>query len=151
MGRKAPATPKEQWKHIKDELEWDDVGGRLLANLARGIYDHPAVLREYVQNACDAYAVLPSPPDEPSVTISVTGRDLKIHDNGIGMNEADIRNAKKIAVSPKSELEDVAGFRGIGVWAGFQACDELEIITKRSGVDARYRLTVDFKSILARV
>ena len=35
------------WNQLADELVWDDVGGRLLANLTLGIYSHEAVLREY--------------------------------------------------------------------------------------------------------
>ncbi len=44
-----------EWEPLPDELDWDDVGGRLLANIARGMYAPQGVLREYVQNATDAY------------------------------------------------------------------------------------------------
>lgn len=139
------------WQRLKDELKWDDVGGRLLANLAKGIYDHQAVLREYVQNACDAYVLLDSPPDEPTIVITPDGRNLTIVDYGIGMDEDDIKAVKKIAVSPKAEVAGTTGFRGIGIWAGFQACDKLVVITKKQGAKKRYRLVIDFKDILTHV
>jgi len=49
------------WESLTDELGWDDVGGRLLANIARGMYLPQGVLREYVQNAADAYKDLATP------------------------------------------------------------------------------------------
>ncbi len=139
------------WQQLKDALQWDDVGGRLLANLAKGIYDHQAVLREYVQNACDAYNLLDAPAAEPVITITPEGHNLIIHDLGIGMDEEEIRAVKKIAVSTKAELEGMTGFRGIGIWAGFQACDRLVVITTKRGVKKRFRLVIEFRDILEKV
>lgn len=140
------------WSNIHDEFTIDDIGARLLANLARGIYNHEAVLREYVQNACDAYALLPVIPEHASIQISAEGEDtIAIHDNGIGMDKKDIKACKKIAVSPKADLDGMTGFRGIGIWAGFQACDNLEIVTTKAGNRYRYRLHIDFADILKHV
>jgi hypothetical protein len=139
------------WHRLKDELAWDDVGGRLLANLARGIYNHEAVVREYVQNACDAYNMLATPPADQSILIRPEAQSLTIQDNGIGMAEEEIRALKKIAVSTKAELDEMTGFRGIGIWAGFQACKRLVIVTTKQGVKRRYRLVIDFEDILAHV
>src|SRR5688572_19475550 len=112
------------WSKIKDEFEIDDIGARLLANLAKGIYTHEAVLREYVQNAADAYEQLRasgSTVTDPTIKITVEqSKSLSIYDAGIGMNKKAIREAKKIAVSPKAGA-NLTGFRGIGIWAGFQA------------------------------
>jgi hypothetical protein len=52
---KNQTAEEPEWVALTDELEWDDVGGRLLANIARGMYSPQGVLREYVQNAADAY------------------------------------------------------------------------------------------------
>lgn len=139
------------WNQLADELVWDDVGGRLLANLALGIYSHEAVLREYVQNAADAYKALDFPADDQSIVISPDGNDLCIQDSGVGMDERDIRYAKKIAVSTKAELEEMVGFRGIGIWAGFQACERLIIDSTKQGDPRRYRLTIEFADILKHV
>ena len=92
------------WSKLKDEFKIDDIGGRLLANLAKGIYTHEAVLREYVQNAADAYQQL-GDVDDPIITITVEDDDtLTVHDKGIGMDEQAIREAKRIAVSSKADL-----------------------------------------------
>jgi hypothetical protein len=141
------------WQQIPDEFTIDDIGARLLANLARGIYSHEAVLREYVQNACDAYKELKILPDYPTINIMVVSEDtISIQDNGIGMDEGRIKACKKIAVSPKSAFHgEMTGFRGIGIWAGFQACDRLEIETTMVGSPKRYRLRIDFAEILKHV
>ena len=141
------------WKQISDAFTIDDIGARLLANLARGIYSHEAVLREYVQNACDAYKELPILPDYPTINIRVVSEDtITIQDNGVGMDEQRIKDCKKIAVSPKAAFHgEMTGFRGIGIWAGFQACDRLEIETTTTGVSRRFRLKIDFAEILKHV
>jgi hypothetical protein len=138
------------WSKLKDEFKIDDIGGRLLANLAKGIYTHEAVLREYVQNAADAYQQL-GVVDNPTITITVEdGNTLTVHDKGVGMDEKAIREAKRIAVSSKADM-GLTGFRGIGIWAGFQACDRLVILTTKKGDTRRYRLTIDFNEILKHV
>jgi cupin superfamily acireductone dioxygenase involved in methionine salvage len=140
------------WSKIDDQFTIDDIGARLLANLARGIYNHEAVLREYVQNACDAYAALPVLPEYAAIKISIEDEDtIAIQDDGIGMDLKDIKASKKIAVSPKSDMEGMTGFRGIGIWAGFQACDQLEIVTTKAGSSHRFRLQIDFADILEHV
>jgi hypothetical protein len=45
----------------------------------------------------------------------------------------------------------MTGFRGIGIWAGFQECDRLEIETTMAGVPVRYRLRIDFAEIYKHV
>ena len=141
------------WTQLNDEFTIDDIGARLLANLARGMYTHEGVLREYVQNACDSYQELNTQPEHPTIHIRVVNDStISIQDNGIGMDEESIKACKKIAVSPKSELDgNMTGFRGIGIWAGFQACDKLEIETTKEGDGNRYRLAIDFSEILKHV
>jgi hypothetical protein len=141
------------WKNIPDAFTIDDIGARLLANLARGIYNYEAVLREYVQNACDAYKELPILPDHPTINIRIVSEDtITIQDHGIGMDERRIKDCKKIAVSPKAAFHgEMTGFRGIGIWAGFQACDRLEIETTMAGVPVRYRLRINFAEIYEHV
>src|SRR4051812_13765730 len=82
--------------------------------------------REYVQNACDAYAELDEIPEHASISIRIVSEDtITVQDNGIGMGLKEIKDSKKIAGSPKAGLEGRTGFRGIGIWAGLQACDKL--------------------------
>ena len=141
------------WTQLNDQFTIDDIGASLLANLARGMYTHENVLREYVQNACDSYQALDMLPEDPRINIRIVNDStISIQDNGIGMDEAGIRACRKIAVSPKSELDGImTGFRGIGIWAGFQACDRLEIETTKEGDGNRYRLAIDFAEILKHV
>lgn len=140
------------WSNIPDEFTIDDIGARLLANLARGIYNHEAVLREYVQNACDAYQALGVVPEHEAIHIHIEDEEtIAIQDNGIGMDLADVKEAKRIAVSSKPEMYGMTGFRGIGIWAGFQACNQLEVVTTKAGDRRRYRLQIDFAEILEHV
>jgi hypothetical protein len=68
------------------------------------------------------------------------------------MDEQRIKDCKKIAVSPKAAFHgQMTGFRGIGIWAGFQECDRLEIETTMAGVPVRYRLRIDFAEIYKHV
>jgi hypothetical protein len=140
------------WTTIEDQIQIADIGGRLLANLAKGIYTPDTVLREYVQNAADALMSLSDPPDPLviSITIDQTNKSITIFDKGNGMDKRGVHDAKKIAVSPKSSDEYV-GFRGIGIWAGFQACAKLELETTKAGDTNKYRLEIDFSDILAKV
>jgi hypothetical protein len=135
------------WKTVKDEFTIKDIGAPLLANLSVGIYSHQDVLREYVQNACDAYEAMDQAPDEPDVHISVeSGHTLMIQDNGVGMDLESIRACKKIAVSSK-QAGAFTGFRGIGIWAGLQACEKLEVTTSTTGDPKRYKMIFAFDEI----
>src|SRR5262245_28848545 len=102
---KKQAPDAEAWEALEDELDWDDVGGRLLANIARGMYSPQAVLREYVQNAADAYKDLATPSEDHRIVITPGTNSLSIQDFGAGMDDKGIREAKKIAVSTKSDFD----------------------------------------------
>lgn len=138
------------WEEVKDQFSIEDIGAPLLANLAKGIYTPEAVLREYVQNAADAYLDIEElqkkklPVTEKQIDIYLQDNNtLAIQDNGIGMDAADIKHYKRIALSPKLG-KDRAGFRGIGIWAGFSACDHLQVETTKIGDAHKYRLTLKF-------
>lgn len=137
------------WTPIKDEIAWPDIGSQLLDNLAKGIYSSQAVLREYVQNARDAYQRLDDPPDNPVISIRLfpAERLLTITDQGSGMDLEGIRAAKRIAVSAKPLQEEMAGFRGIGIWAGYEACEKLVVKSTATGDPHLYQLTIDFAAI----
>ena len=138
------------WQDVKDNFSIEDIGAPLLANLAKGIYTPEAVLREYVQNAGDAYLDLEDvlkrqlAATEKQIDIYLQDGDtLAIQDSGIGMGLEEIRHYKRIALSPKM-AKDRAGFRGIGIWAGFSACNELQVETTKRGDPHRYQLTMLF-------
>jgi hypothetical protein len=80
------------WNNIPDQTAIEDIGAFLLADLAEGIYSHQAILREYVQNARDAYSDLEqeigkvTSADRP-ISIQLEGKNtIAIHDSGIGMD-----------------------------------------------------------------
>jgi len=138
------------WEEIKDQFSIEDIGAPLLANLAKGIYSPEAVLREYAQNAADAYVDLEEvlkkklPATEKPIDIYLQDDStLSVQDSGIGMNLQEIKHYKRIALSPKLG-KDRAGFRGIGIWAGFSACDTLQVETTKYGDSNKYRLTLLF-------
>jgi hypothetical protein len=139
-----------QWKDVKDQFTIEDIGAPLLANLAKGIYTPEAMLREYVQNAGDAYFELEDKThkkhrsEEKAIDIYYADeRTIAIQDDGIGMDLEDVKHYKRIALSSKIG-KDRAGFRGIGIWAGFSACDELYVETSKINDPHRYRLTLNF-------
>jgi hypothetical protein len=121
----------------------EDVGGELLPILSKGLYTNPLdAIREYVQNAVDAIAT--------QVTIQITGNSVWILDDGFGMSPAELHESRHFGVSKKSISEHV-GFRGIGIYSGFDLCNRLRITTKQENADRAYILEYDFgqmKSIL---
>lgn len=141
------------WKDVKDQFTIHDIGAPLLANLAKGIYSPEAVLREYVQNAADAYVDLEEqrrkklPASDKQIDIYLQDNNtLAIQDSGVGMGLNEIKHYKRIALSSKLG-RDRAGFRGIGIWAGFSACDELQVETSKYGDPHKYRLTLRFSDM----
>ena len=95
-------------------------------------------LREYVQNAVDA--------DADGIAIDIDPDVVSVADTGSGMSSDQARNAIRFGVSDKSPLEHV-GFRGIGIYSGFNVCDSLEIYTKTGCDPNTYKLTFDFYGI----
>ena len=132
----------------------EDIGAEILPILTTGLYRNTLdALREYVQNAVDA--------DADSIAIDIDPDVVSIVDTGSGMSSEQARNAIRFGVSDKSPLEHV-GFRGIGIYSGFNVCDSLEIYTKTGcdpegcdpkGCDPKgcdpntYKLTFDFYGI----
>jgi molecular chaperone HtpG len=114
----------------------EDIGAELLPILSKGLYTDPLhSLREYVQNSGDAGAT--------QVTIKITGNSVVVHDNGRGMNQAELIDARRFGVSGKDMLENV-GFRGIGIYSGFDLCNRLLITTKQAGDTHSYVMEFDF-------
>ena len=116
-------------------VEWEfgpeDIGGDLIGILSKGLYPDPLdCIREYVQNSVDARA--------KNVTIKITGNSVIISDDGMGMAVGDLRQARQLGLSNKSQVENV-GFRGIGIYSGFDICNRLLVTTKRVG-EAKARI-----------
>lgn len=117
----------------------EDIGGELLPILTRGLYrDTLDCLREYIQNAIDAEA--------SGVQVSIDPDVVSVVDDGAGMDEDGARKAMRLGISEKNPLVNI-GFRGIGIYSGFNLCDSLEIFTKSADEEVTYRLFFDFKQI----
>ena len=117
----------------------DDIGAEILPILTRGLYrDALDSLREYIQNAIDAEAT--------QVHVSIDPDLVSVTDDGIGMNAIEARHAIRLGVSNKNPLLNV-GFRGIGIYSGFNLCESLEVFTKSAEESSTYRLYFDFKQI----
>lgn len=116
---------------VEWEFEAEDIGGELIGILSKGLYPDPLdCIREYVQNSVDAKA--------KTVTIKITGNSVIISDDGIGMSVENLRQARQLGFSTKSQTENV-GFRGIGIYSGFDICNRLLITTKKAG-EAKSRI-----------
>jgi hypothetical protein len=113
-----------------------DIGGQLLPILSKGLYTNPLdCIREYVQNSVDAGA--------KKVTIKITGNSVTIHDNGHGMDEAQLRSSRKFGISAK-DLSEQVGFRGIGIYSGYDLGNRLIITTKKAGSSSQLVMRFDF-------
>jgi len=126
-------------KIIEVPISDSEIGGELLNILSKGLYTNPLdAIREYVQNSIDAGA------DE--VTINVTGNSVNILDRGSGMNRNDLLSAREFGVS-KKDIETNVGFRGIGIYSGFDLCERLIIRTKTKGEKVEHFLEFAFKEM----
>ncbi len=137
---------------VADQFGIEDVGSTLLEDLAKGPYEPEEVIREYVQNAVDAHRLWKSEtgtdPEGP-IQVEVRGEQLSIFDFGIGMDMAEVKKVKSIAVSRK-RVADVAltGHKGVGVWAGLSYFEKLTLFTTKRGSNHEFRLTIQFKRIV---
>jgi hypothetical protein len=128
-----PKSPVE--REESDEL----VYAAAVLILSEDLYPRKLeVIREYIQNASDALDDFISVSEyiedtaEPVIKISIQGRSLLIFDNGIGMDEEEIKKLKRIAYSEKKVGEE-AGYKGIGRLAGIAIADKLKVSSTSYG------------------
>lgn len=113
---------------------------RILEILSSEIYDSPyALLRENIQNAYDAILMRITKEglsyDEGLIVITIGDGEIEITDNGIGMNENELRenfweagsSGKK---TPLALASGVIGTFGIGAMANFGVCSKLLVETR---------------------
>jgi molecular chaperone HtpG len=130
---------------------------RILQILAREIYDSPlALIRENVQNAYDAVRMRFAPSGRLTeggrIDIRVGNGEISITDNGIGMNEAVLReNFWKAGSSGKhsdvARQAGVVGTFGIGAMANFGVCTRLIVETRPDGTKKVLRSIADRDSL----
>jgi len=113
---------------------------RILEILSSEIYDSPyALLRENIQNAYDAILMRITEEslgyDEGLIVVNIGDSEIEIIDNGIGMNESELRknfweagaSGKK---TPLALSSGVIGTFGIGAMANFGVCSRLLVETR---------------------
>lgn len=128
-----------QGKFVTIPTRDTDIGGQLLPILSKGLYTNPLdCIREYVQNSVDAGA--------KKVTIKITGNSVLIHDTGQGMDEAQLRSSRKFGISAKDTAEHV-GFRGIGIYSGYDLSSRLVITTKKAQTNEELIMKFDFAAM----
>ncbi len=115
---------------------------RILEILSSEIYDSPyALLRENIQNAYDAILMRITEEntgyDKGEIVVNIGASEIIITDNGIGMNESELRknyweagaSGKK---TPLASASGVIGTFGIGAMANFGVCSKLIVETRRT-------------------
>jgi molecular chaperone HtpG len=131
----------------KNEMEFDFDG--LIQLLANNLYSQKSVfLRELIQNAHDS--IIRRRAREPGfggrIDIETRPDDLRIEfrDNGIGMNDADIRGfLSRIGASgtrgEKAAVEGLVGQFGIGFLSAFVVAQRVEVLTRKVGENTGWR------------
>lgn len=122
------------------------VGSQILKQLSEGIYTSPAgSLKELIDNSYDS--------DAEEVTITIAEDEVKIRDNGSGMDWQDFdREFTFISYSAKRLERDkskiynrpIIGFIGIGFLAVSELCDILEIKSCKKNSDLFFKASIDF-------
>jgi hypothetical protein len=128
-----------QGKYGKIPIADSDIGGQLLPILSKGLYTNPLdCIREYVQNSVDAGA--------KTVSIKITGNSVIIHDTGHGMDGDQLRASRKFGISAK-DLSQHVGFRGIGIYSGYDLSKRLVITTKKADTTQQLVMRFDFAAM----
>lgn len=135
---------------------------RLLELMINSIYTHREIfLRELISNASDAidklyYKTLTDESlnfDRANYYIRIvpdkSGRELRIIDTGIGMNEQEleenlgvIANSGSLTFKKENELKDgfdIIGQFGVGFYSAFMVADTVTVISKAFGSDQAYQ------------
>lgn len=124
---------------IQLPIDPDDVGGALVSILTKGLYTNPLdCIREYVQNSVDAKAL--------DVIIKITGNSVTIYDDGTGMDLSRMLQARQFGMSEKLLTESV-GFRGIGIYSGFDLCRRLRITSTKEGDNHQHVIVFEFEAM----
>ena len=123
---------------FKVGIEFESV----LKAISKQIYETPhAFIRENVQNAIDAVRIQalrdgvdPADPDY-RIVISVDGKTVSVHDNGIGMSRENLRDffwtiGSSGKRGPEAQAAGCVGMFGIGGFANFGVCEALQVISQ---------------------
>lgn len=147
----------------KETKKFDTEVGKILQLMIHSLYTNKEIcIRELISNAsdaCDKLRYLSQSDsklieDDPELKIWVSidkeARQVKIRDNGIGMNKEDLtENLGTIARSgTQSFMEQLSGDAkkdsmligqfGVGFYSSYMAADKVEVISKKAGEKKAY-------------
>jgi len=130
------------------------VYGAVLDSLSKGLYpDKRHVIREFVQNACDAVREFERKTSQKTIDpieIRLSRPSITIFDRGMGMHQKLMRQYRYVGFSEKDPSQSV-GFRGIGTISGIAVAKKIIVTSSRFGIAKKYTVTVDGEGMLARV
>ena len=148
--------------------------GKILDIVINSLYSEREIfLRELISNASDALdkrkylgltdKKIADSSETPEVIIEVDNKEktLTISDNGIGMNEEDLKSSlgtiarsgtkaflEQISKSNKDKKTDMSmiGQFGVGFYASFMVSDGVEVISKKAGDSQAWKWSSDGKT-----
>ncbi len=148
--------------------------GKILDIVINSLYSEREIfLRELVSNASDALdkrkylgltdkkIAISSEVSEIKIEVNNKDKTLSILDNGIGMNEEDLKSSlgtiarsgtkaflEQIATNAKDKKPDVSmiGQFGVGFYASFMVADSVEVLSKKAGENQAWKWSSDGKS-----
>ena len=134
------------WRKFKMDRYELKIDLNVLNHLGLNLYSNvPAVLSELIANAWDA--------DSTKVRIEISTDEIKITDNGCGMNEEDLNNKfLNVGYQRRKQLSDdltpklsrkVMGRKGIGKLSIFSIAEHIEVFTKKEEKTLGISMNVD--------
>ena len=148
--------------------------GKILDIVINSLYSEREIfLRELVSNASDALdkrkylgltdKKINNSSDASEIKIEVNNKEkiLTISDNGIGMNEEDLKSSlgtiarsgtkaflEQVAGNTKDKKSDMSmiGQFGVGFYASFMVADSVEVVSKKAGEEQAWKWSSDGKT-----
>ena len=148
--------------------------GKILDIVINSLYSEREIfLRELVSNASDALdkrkylgltdKKINNSSDVSEIKIEVNNKEkiLTISDNGIGMNEEDLKSSlgtiarsgtkaflEQVASNSKDKKSDMSmiGQFGVGFYASFMVADNVEVVSKKAGEEQAWKWSSDGKT-----
>jgi Histidine kinase-, DNA gyrase B-, and HSP90-like ATPase len=127
--------------------------GYILEVLTQGLYPNVLdVLREYVQNSYDAIIKHRTAYRKTNykLKINITDNSVMVADNGIGMDETQIKKYRYVGYSEK-QAHEAAGFRGIGKLSGISVAESLIVTSKVQGSTKVHTIRFNARQMLEEI
>ena len=158
--------------NMSNQFEADT--GKILDIVINSLYSEREIfLRELISNASDALdkrkylsltdKKIAGSSEAPEIKIEINNKDktLTISDNGIGMNEEDLKSSlgtiarsgtkaflEQISKNSKEKKSDMSmiGQFGVGFYASFMVADNVEVVSKKAGEEQAWKWFSDGKT-----